>query len=132
MISMKLAHSLIPAFVALVLCGSPVFAQSTVNQCFYITQLQSWRAPDTKTIYIRVNNKRFFRLSLVDECSTLRTPSAHLITKTRGPETVCSAVDWDLQVSTSPPGAIPEPCIVDSMTLLTPDEVAAIPPQFKP
>jgi hypothetical protein len=102
------------------------------KRCFVINQLEGWRAPDAKTIIIRVRMSDYYRLDLSASCSLLTTPGAHLITKTSGPDTVCSAVDWDLAVSQGPPGNIPEHCIVKAMTRLTPDEVAAIPKGFKP
>ncbi|MGB8363709.1 MAG: DUF6491 family protein [Rhizomicrobium sp.] len=106
-------------------------ASPSKNQCFYINQLESWRAPDAKTIYIRVQLDNYYRLDLAGACPAIMWPGSHLITKTRGPDTVCSAVDWDLSVSEEPHG-IPEPCIVKSMTRLSPREVAAIPRKFKP
>lgn len=130
------------ALAALALGGavgfSPVQAQpqpapqQTPARCFFINQFQDWRAPDAKTIIIRVNLHDYYRLDLAGSCALLKAPGSHLITRTRGPDTVCSAVDWDLSVSQSPPGAIPEPCIVKTMTPLTPAEIAAIPPKFKP
>jgi Family of unknown function (DUF6491) len=102
------------------------------RSCFLITELQGWRAPDARTIFIRANLNQFYRLDLAAACPTLTMPDAHLITKTRGPDLVCSAIDWDLSVAQPPPASIPEPCIVKKMTPLTPAEVAAIPPKFKP
>lgn len=104
----------------------------THRSCFFVTQLDQWRAPDAKTIYIRVNVNRFYRLDLGNECSRLQFPDTHLIMNVRGPDTICSAVDWDLKVSESGPGAIATPCIVKAMTELTPGEVLAIPPKFRP
>jgi hypothetical protein len=51
-----------------------------------------------------------------------------------GPDTICSAIDWDLKVSTSTDlrGGMAVPCIVKTMTELSPDEAAAIPKKFKP
>jgi hypothetical protein len=100
--------------------------------CFPINQMQGWKAPDNKTIYIRVNMNQYFRLDLAGTCAMLTMPESHLITRTRGSDMICSAIDWDLSVSEPPPDAIPEGCIVKTMTLLTPEEVSAIPPKFKP
>jgi len=111
---------------------APAAAQPAQNACFLINQFNGWKAPDTKTIYIRVGLDRYYRLDLANTCSLLAMPNVHLITKTRGPDLVCSAIDWDLSVSESPPGNIPEPCIVRKMTLLSPAEAAAIPPKFRP
>jgi hypothetical protein len=111
---------------------APAAAQPAQNTCFLITEFRGWKAPDTRTIFIRVGLDRVYRLDLANTCSLLAMPNVHLITKTRGPDLVCSAIDWDLSVSESPPGNIPEPCIVKKMTLLTPEEAAAIPPKFRP
>ena len=107
-------------------------AQPAPNACFLITQFRGWKAPDTRTILIRVGLDRVYRLDLANNCSLLAMPNVHLITKTRGPDLVCSAIDWDLSVSESPPGNIPMPCIVKKMTLLSPEEAAAIPPKLRP
>lgn len=111
---------------------APAAAQPAQNACFLITEFRGWKAPDTKTIFIRVGLDRVYRLDLANTCSLLAMPNVHLITKTRGPDLVCSAIDWDLSVSESPPGNIPEPCIVKKMTLLSPAEAAAIPPRYRP
>lgn len=118
--------------LALFSAVAPATAQPAQNACFLITQFNGWKAPDTRTIFIRVGLDRFYRLDLANTCSLLAMPNVHLITKTRGPDLVCSAIDWDLSVSESPPGNIPEPCIVKKMTLLSPAEAAAIPPKFRP
>jgi hypothetical protein len=102
------------------------------NVCFPINQMQDWKAPDYKTIYIRVNMSQYYRLDLAGTCAMLTMPDSHLITRSRGSDLICSAIDWDLSVSEPPPGAIPEACIVRQMTLLTPQEVSAIPAKFKP
>ena len=101
------------------------------NQCFFLNQMDGWRAPDDKTLYIRAGLNRYYRLDLGAACHKLKWPGAHLITKARGSDTVCSPLDWDLSVAETPDG-IPEQCIVKAMTPLTPEEVAAIPQPFKP
>jgi hypothetical protein len=102
------------------------------KSCFFINQFEQWKAPDNKTIYIRVNTNRFYRLDLSAACQPLTYPGAFLITKTRGPSTVCSAIDWDLSVAQNGQPGFRSPCIVKTMTPLTADEVAAIPKKFKP
>ncbi len=113
----------------------PAFAQpasSPQNQCFRIEEFESWRAPDARTIYIRVLQDKFYRLDLAGTCPALKLPDAHLITHTRGPDSVCGPIDWDLKVSEGSSFQFSEPCIVKTMTRLTPAEVAAIPKGFKP
>jgi hypothetical protein len=106
-------------------------AAGTNNACFLTTQFRHWKAPDDKTLYISVLPDRYYRLALSGRCPALRWPDAHLVTVFRGSNTVCSAVDWDLKVSQGSSG-ISEPCIVRSMTLLSPAEARAIPPEAKP
>lgn len=101
------------------------------NQCFSIDQFQGWKSPDAKTIYIRVNISKFYRLDLAQSCAELKYPDSHLITRTIGPDMVCTALDWNLRVSIGATG-ISVPCIVKTMTLLTPQEAAAIPQGSRP
>jgi len=114
---------------------APVAAQpapTPARDCFFTNQFQGWPAPDDRTIIIRVGVNEFFRLDLAHSCSRLTTPNTHLITKPRGSNNICTALDWDLSVSQGGPGAIPTPCIVRSMTKLSPAEVKALPPKYKP
>jgi len=99
--------------------------------CFFVNNFENWRAPDAKTIYIRVGLHEYYRLDLAASCPALLWPDSHLVTKWRGSNVVCSALDWDLKVSQGPQG-ISTPCIVKTMTALTPQEAAAIPKKFKP
>jgi len=106
-------------------------AGHTPGKCFYVNEFENWKAPDAKTIYIRVLQSDYYRLDLSAACPELLMPDSHLVTHTRGPDTVCSPVDWDLKVSI---GATRDsvPCIVKAMTPLSPTDVAAIPAKYKP
>ncbi len=116
---------------SMALADSPPAAKPP-QSCFFINQFEQWKAPDDRTIYIRVNMNRYYRLDLSTACQPLTYPDAFLITKTRGPSTVCTAIDWDLSVSQSSARGFRTPCIVKAMTPLTADQVAAIPKKFKP
>lgn len=111
--------------------AQPAMAPAKQNSCFFISQFQSWKAPDDKTMFIRVGVNKFYRLDMAGSCPALKGISPHLITTFRGGNSVCSRLDWDLKVVRSPGGA-PEACIVKEMTALTPEEAAAIPKKFKP
>ncbi len=103
------------------------------NECFPIREFENWRAPDDKTMYLRVNLNEYFRIDMSGECPELTYPDAHLITVWRGSSEVCGPLDWDLKVADgSGPGSFAVPCIVKDQTRLTPAEVAAIPKKFKP
>lgn len=108
-------------------------AKARLGRCFFARDWQSWKsAPDAKSILIRVDPKRYFRLELSSRCPSLTWPDARLITVFHGTDSVCDALDWDLRVSEGPPGGIVEPCIVKRMVELTPKEVAAIPKKQRP
>ncbi len=121
--------------IALSLAGAaaqPVSAPYDNNRCFYTNDFDTWKAPDDKTIYIRVHPDHYFRLDLSKPCPVLMWPGAHLVTEWRSSNRVCNAIDWDLHVSQQPNGGITMACIVRAMTPMSPDEVAAIPRKYKP
>lgn len=104
---------------------APVRAQETHNTCFYPPQWDGgWKSPDDRTIFIRVSGHQIFRLDLAAACPDLSVPSSHLIVHYTS-SSICRAIDWDLKVSQG--GGIASPCIVKSMTLLSPAQVAALP-----
>jgi len=133
---MRITHSML-ALAAILSCSGSAFADqaspvpSTRAACFFAPDFESWKAPDNKTIFIRVRTSRFYRLDLSGDCPALMTPASHLVMNVRGPDTICSAIDWDLKVTEDMHG-IPEACIVKTMTQLTPADVAAIPAKYKP
>jgi hypothetical protein len=132
------------AFAASLTVAAPVLAQpappaaaskpaAVQNQCFPISQFEDWRAPDTKTMYLRVNLNEYYRIDMAGECPELTFPDAHLITVWRGSNEVCGPLDWDLKVADgSGPGSFSVGCIVKGQTRMTPAEIAAIPKKFKP
>jgi hypothetical protein len=122
------------AAVAIGLGCSHAIAQPAPQHtnCFFVNQFESWRAPDDKTIFIRVGMSRYYRLDLSGTCPRLQSPDVHLVMNVRGPDTICTALDWDLKVADNMPGNISSPCIVRTMTELSPADAAAIPKKFKP
>lgn len=130
---MQIRSSIVALSALLAMTGS-AFAQdnpSPAGKCFYVNQFESWKAPDPQTIFIRANFHHYYRLDLSGPCPTLLSPDTHLILNVRGPDTICSALDWDLKVSQGSNG-IPSACIVKKMTPLTAEEVSQIPPHFRP
>jgi hypothetical protein len=106
-------------------------AKRSIARCFHGTDITGWSAPDPKTIYFRVFASRYYRVDLTRACSALDWPRARLITQVRGGDLICEPVDLDVRASEAP-GAIPEPCFVKSLTALSQEEVAALPPRAKP
>jgi hypothetical protein len=105
---------------------------ANASQCFSIRNFQNWKARDAKTLYIRVDPRRYYRLDLAASCPALLSPNSHLVTRWRGSSWVCSALDWDLKVSEDPMRGFASPCIVKTMTALSDSEAGALPSKFKP
>jgi len=107
----------------------PAPAAKSVN-CFRPEQFQSWKAPNAATIYIRVSLNHYYRLDLAGKCPEILQPDSHLDTRFDGTNMVCGALDWNIKVAT--PFGMGQSCIVKAMTELSPEEVKAIPKEFKP
>jgi hypothetical protein len=134
---MKHVPFIFSALLGLTILSAPALADDMgkPGRCFSMTQFENWKAPDARTIYIRVDINRYYRLDLSAPCQALLLPDSHLITKTRGSDQVCDGLDWDLSVADSTTvggGGFREACIVKTQTPLSPAEVAAIPRKFKP
>lgn len=132
---MKLRHCVLSAAIfALAISPLAAVAQpaaAPAKQCFFTNQLEHWRAADARTINIRVRGNQYYRLGLGSECHALLDPGAFLVTTFRGTSTVCSPLDWDLKVS-SGIGSPATPCLVRTMTRLSPAEIAALTSKDRP
>jgi hypothetical protein len=110
--------------------GEPVKPQAP--QCFRSESYRGFHAVNDHAFNIRVNVHDFYRIELEGSCPMITSPGAFLETHVRGSDLICGPLDWDLRVRESGAGAISSVCIVKSQTLLTPDEVAAMPPKERP
>lgn len=130
------ARTIGTAFAALVAmtasaAAAPPSPNDRAPRCFTTAFFNTWRAPDDRTMYIRVGTHDFYRLDMANRCPALKGFDPRLITHWRGSNWVCNALDWDLKVSRSI-GSPGEPCIVRTMTPLTRAEADAIPRKFRP
>ena len=110
--------------------ADPAKASPPGQNCFWAKDWQGWKSPSPDVIYIRVRGRDIFRLDLAASASDLNWPNQHLISKFHGSDVVCSPLDLELYVSDG--HGMREPLFVKSITKLTPEEAAAIPPQFRP
>ncbi len=116
----------------LVLLAGVVPAVAGPNpRCFSVSEMNGWRSPDGRTIYIRTGSDRYYRLDLARQCSTLTSINPHLLLRNHGGSLVCSALDLDVKASESP-GGIVEPCFPKTLAELSPAEAAALPKDAKP
>jgi hypothetical protein len=105
-------------------------AQSDNAPCFFISQWQGWKSPNPHTLYLGVNFHEVYEVQLSGDSSLLQDPDAHLVSVTHGPDSVCSPLD--LQLAVAEPFGMKEGLIAKSLRKLTPEEVAAIPPKYRP
>ncbi len=100
------------------------------QSCFRLSQLQNTRADGQQRIYARVGVNDVFRIDLAHRCSSLPFATHGLVlTPTAGQDMICGPLDLDLKVND---GAGLEPCMIKSITRLTPEEAAAVPAKSRP
>jgi hypothetical protein len=130
---MRVVSRLNIALVSLIaLFGASTASRATEpHRCFLVNGGWVWKAFNARAVYLRVGSADFYRLELANNCPDVQQPGAHLIAKFRGSASVCSALDWDLSVADGAHG-IPIPCIVKTMTALSPNDVARIPRSLRP
>jgi Family of unknown function (DUF6491) len=105
-------------------------AAPTRTACFSIHQWNGWHAPNPSLLYVRVGVSDIWRIDLNSPCNTLRDPSAHLVTRVRGSDQVCSAIELDLGAQGS--GGFSETCFVKDIHKLTPEEAKALDRKDRP
>jgi hypothetical protein len=139
-----LGGGLLAAVAAVLIAGQALAAAETRGgadtPCFFITQWGGWKAPNPKVIYLGVAMHQVYRLDLSYDVPQLMWPDVHLVSRVRGPATMCSALDFQLYVSQSAPfdnrtftdGGFLVAVIARKLTKLTPEEVAAIPKKYNP
>jgi hypothetical protein len=105
-------------------------APSAHAPCFSLMQWQGWKAPRPDVLYLKVNSHDVYEADLSAGSAQLQWPDAHLVSLTRGQDSICTPADLRLAVVGL--GGYREPLVVSHLTLLTPEEVAAIPERFRP
>jgi hypothetical protein len=136
----KLSHRLCSAGLAVGLLALGAAAASAETpkakpadqgrSCFFVTEWRGWKAPSPDVLYLGVNLHDVYKVQLSAPSPELQWPDAHLVSIVRGSSTICDALDLDLKVSDG--HGFRAPLIAKSMVKLTPEEVAAIPPKFRP
>jgi hypothetical protein len=108
--------------------GAP--ASATARSCFRSNDIRSHTLADDHTIYINVNNRDYYRVTTQGNCFAGATSSDPLLMRSPpGSTYVCKPIDMDLGVIK---GGFTNHCIVGSITPLSREEVAALPPKLKP
>jgi len=106
-------------------------ALSPSRNCFISSQWHGWSSPSRDVLLLRVNVRDIYRVQLTSGSHRLRSPDAFLVSRMRGSNMVCSAIDLDLAVS-EPDDSFASPLIARTLTKLSPEEIAAIPKRSLP
>lgn len=105
---------------------------SAPGQCFRISDTGGWRVtPDARTMYMKVRINQVYEVQLRGACPALKRIGVHLVHKVSS-DTVCSPLDFDLRVADNGVPMAPISCLVGSYRLMSPAEVAALPPKLRP
>ncbi len=138
-LSINLARAGLTAVAVAGLVASAAQAQETPSaakparaerSCFSLSDWSGWTAPNDKLMYLKVRSKDVYRLDLAYGSSQLTWPGSHLITVVRGSDQICTPLDLDLRVSDGFGIAIP--IRAQTITKLTPEEIAALPKKDRP
>lgn len=113
----------------------PAASAAAPQTCFRTRDIDSHRVADARTVYVKVARRDVFRIVTANACFATAGPDDPLVIReSPGVAYACRPVDLDLAIShmAGLGGGAPTPCIVQSMTRLTPAEVAALPPRDRP
>lgn len=127
-------RTVLTAAVALSL-GACVGAMPTpgmmpATDCFSSTQWRGWSSPTDDVIYLRVGANDVYRIDLLPGSGRLDRGGRFLISEVRGSNRICSANDLDLAIADSV--GFRTPLFPRTLRKLTPEEVAALPPDHRP
>ncbi len=95
------------------------------TSCFFSTEWRGWSSPSPNVIYLDVGRHRVYRVDVLGGGSRLKSGGNYLVSQLRGSNSICSHLDLDLAVADT--NGFQMPLIAQKLTLLTPEEVAAIP-----
>lgn len=125
---MKLALATLIGATALGFAASA--APSQPGSCFLARDMRNHTVFDSHTLLIDVGGHSVWRIGMSGACLAGAMSSDPIVTRRPpGSEQVCRPIDLDIAVSK---GGFSSPCIVKSITRLTPAEVAALPRKMRP
>ena len=123
------------AALATVAHGAPKTGAAQ-RSCFSMRQLQGTRPDGDKTIYARVGLHDIYRLDLAFRCTSLANQNGLVLIPAGGRDDICGPLDLDVRARGIGVGGIggggSEPCVIKSITRLTPEEAAALPRKVRP
>ncbi|TCM18170.1 hypothetical protein EDF56_105521 [Novosphingobium sp. PhB165] len=98
-------------------------------QCFQASSARHFRAVNSRTVNLRIG-RDVYRIDTVGMCRDLNWTS-HMRLATTGSSTVCTGLGLGVSIVTRGPSG-QQRCTVQSITGLTPEQVAALPLSQRP
>ena len=102
--------------------------KTSTRTCFRANDVENFSAPDDRTVYVRANRKDVYRLDMFGSCPDVDW-AWRIGIKNSGSSWICSAMDATL-ITRSSAGV--RQCAVSKLTLMTPEEVEALPKRSRP
>lgn len=99
------------------------------RQCFFTNQIRATQPIGDRQVNVLVNLNDVYRIDLAQPCNSLRQPQRVLELTSTGGSSICGGADTRLAVLIQ---GSREECFVQSVTRLTPQEVADLPKRDRP
>jgi len=106
-------------------------APGLTQQCFAMRDVRNHTIGADNELYLDVFGRGVYRVTMSNRCLSAAMSSDPLIVRSQASQTICKPTDMDIAIA-SPVGGIPKACIVSSIALLAPAEVAALPKGLRP
>jgi hypothetical protein len=122
------------AFTAATFAATAALADNdagTTHNCFRARDWAGWKAPAPNVLLVHVGANAIWRLDLQQGSDQLKYTDVRITNRDMKSAWLCVPSDFNLLLSDRF-GIVREPLIVTSVRQLTPEEIAAIPPQDRP
>lgn len=98
------------------------------RQCFWTDRINSFAAPDDKTVNVRVGVKDVYQMELFAPCPEVDW-SQRIAVRSRGSSHICSGLDAEV---IAPSSIGPQRCAVRTVRKLSEAEIKALPKHGRP
>jgi hypothetical protein len=124
-----LAAGAVAAVSALAATFPAVEAQPTQarSACFNLNNMKGLRVPDDRNMYFRADGQRIYHIEFGTDCPNATNYPLVLHPFDNNAHDICRHIDLDVRVRDT--GAI---CIPKSLSVLSPEEAAALPKEARP
>lgn len=98
--------------------------------CFRLSDMGNHKVADNQTLYVSIRRKEIWRFDMAGSClAGANFGDPLVLTPAGGTNLICKPLDLDIKVASV--GGV-SPCLLKSMTPLSPQEAAALPKKLRP